>query len=89
MKILKIGALWCPACLIVNKHLKKIAGYDLEIINYDYDMDEQIVKQYNIGTILPVIIVLDNSGQEIKRLTGEVSQKEIIDMIEDVENEIY
>ena len=64
MKIIKIGALWCPACLIVNKHLKKIDNVD--IVSYDYDFDEEIVKKYDVGKILPVLIFLDSLGNEKK-----------------------
>ena len=73
MKIIKIGALWCPACLIVNKHLKKI---DVEVVNYDYDFDSEIVSKYQVGKILPVLIFLKDN-KEVKRLVGEVSLDEI------------
>ncbi len=86
MKIIKIGALWCPACLIVNKHLKKFDNVD--IVSYDYDFDEEIVKKYDVGKILPVLIFLDSLGNEKKRLIGEVSQKEIENAIKDVLYEV-
>lgn len=82
MKLIKIGALWCPACLIVNKQLKKI-NTDIEIINYDYDIDEEEVKKYNVGKTLPVLILLDKDV-EVKRLIGEVSKEEIEEMIKEV-----
>ncbi len=82
MKIIKIGALWCPACLIVNKALKKI---DVEVISYDYDLDEE-VKKYNVGKILPVLI-FEKDGKEITRLVGEVSLNEILRVIEGGNNE--
>ena len=78
MRIIKIGALWCPACLIVNKHLKKI---DVEVVNYDYDFDSEIVKKYHVGKILPVLI-FEKDNEEIKRLVGEVSLEEIKEVIE-------
>lgn len=84
MKIIKIGSLWCPACLIVNKNLKK---FDVEVISYDYDMDEEVSK-YNVGDVLPVLIFVDELGNEKKRLIGEVSQKKIENAIKDVLNEM-
>ena len=34
MKIIKIGAMWCPACLITNKYLDQIVQkYNIEIEN--------------------------------------------------------
>lgn len=83
MRIIKIGALWCPACLIVNKALKKV---DVEVVNYDYDLDEEEVKKYHVGKVLPVLI-FESEGKEITRLIGEVSLSEILDVIEGVNNE--
>ena len=77
MKIIKIGAMWCPACLIVNNHLNKLVEkYNIEIENIDYDFDEDEVKNYNVGDILPVLIFIKD-GLEKERLIGEKSYKEI------------
>lgn len=79
MKIIKIGALWCPACLITNKALDKFISEnnDVELINLDYDFDEEIVKKYNVGTTLPVLIFEENNI-ELFRLTGEKNYDEIV-----------
>ena len=40
MKIIKIGAIWCPGCLIMKKVWNNILkDYNLNIIELDYDMD--------------------------------------------------
>lgn len=85
MRIIKIGALWCPGCLIVNKALKEISKeYDVDIIHYDYDMDIEVEK-YNVGEVLPVLIF--ETDKEVKRLIGERSKREIIEVLEEVLNE--
>lgn len=81
MKIIKIGAMWCPACLITNKHLDKIKEeYNIEIDSLDYDFDEEEVSKYNVGETLPVLIFIDND-KEIDRLIGEKNYNEIEGMI--------
>lgn len=83
MKIIKIGAMWCPACLIMNKRLKEIENkYSIEIINYDYDIDEEIVNKYNVGEVLPELIFINEKDEEIKRLIGEQSIENISSIIE-------
>lgn len=83
MKIIKIGAMWCPACLIMNKRLKEIENkYSIEIINYDYDIDEEIVNKYNVGEVLPEIIFINEKDEEVKRLIGEQSIENISSIIE-------
>lgn len=83
MKIIKIGAMWCPACLIMNKKLKEIDDkYSIEIINYDYDLDEDVVTKYNVGEVLPELIFLDDNDNEFNRLIGEQDINNIIKIIE-------
>ncbi|MGN1341769.1 MAG: TlpA family protein disulfide reductase [Bacilli bacterium] len=83
-ELLVISAVWCPSCLILNKHLKKLKEEysNLIISRLDYDMDEDKIFKYNIGDKLPVMILLDEEGNELKRLIGEKSYNEIVDFLE-------
>lgn len=76
-EITVVSAVWCPSCLILKKHLKKLnKNYpDLKINTLDYDFDEEEVKKLNVGKILPVIIKYKND--EEKRLIGEKTYEEI------------
>ena len=73
MKIIKIGAIWCPGCLVMKKIWKNILNdyNDLEVIELDYDFDRDEVNKYNPGKILPIVIFLDKNGNELERLIGE------------------
>lgn len=87
MKVVKINAIWCSGCLIMNKIWKKVLEEkDIETINLDYDMDEDEVKEYNVGDRLPVFIFYKDD-KEVKRLVGEHSYEEMISVIEEVSNE--
>lgn len=85
MKIIKVGALWCPACLKMNKFWKDIKSKysSIEFIDLDIDMDEVEVKQLNIGDILPEIIVY-NENQEVKRIIGEKTQVELEEKLNEI-----
>lgn len=79
MKLVKINAIWCGSCISMKNILKEVEKmYDFEVINYDYDFDEEEVKKYNVGNILPVTILLDDNDNEIERIIGEKSKEEII-----------
>lgn len=83
MKIIKITAMWCPSCLIMNDLITDLVNESsFDLVSYDFDLDQDIVEKYNVGTILPVLIIVDDDGNEIKRITGEHSKKEIIEFIE-------
>lgn len=87
MKVIKINAVWCSGCLIMNKTWKKVLeNKNIETINLDYDMDEEEVQKYDVGDRLPVLIFYNND-KEVKRLIGEHSYEELIEVIEGIENE--
>ena len=75
-KIVVISAVWCPSCLILKKNLKKLKEeFNIDFEIYDYDFDEDIVSEYNVGDVLPVIIYQD------KRLIGEKTYDEIVEFL--------
>ena len=85
MKIIKINAMWCPGCLISKSIWNEIEkDYpNFEYINLDYDLDEEVVEKYNVGNILPVVII-EKNGIEITRIIGEKTKKEILDEMSDL-----
>ena len=85
MKVIKINAIWCSACLVMNKVWQEIEKEtNIEIENLDYDMDATEVSKYEPGNILPVMIFMDDNGKELKRLVGELKKQQIIEVIEEL-----
>ncbi len=83
MKVVKINSLGCPSCIIMNKIFNKNKEeYDIETVELDYDFDEEEVKKYNIGKILPVFIFFKDD-KEIGRLNGEHKKEEFDKIIGD------
>ena len=84
MKVVKINAIWCSGCLVMNNVWNKILKkYNINTIELDYDMDEDEVSKYNVGDILPVFIFYKDDV-EVNRVVGEVSLKEMEKIIEDI-----
>lgn len=79
MKLIVISAVWCPSCLVMKKILKELDG-KIEIIKYDYDLDEDEVSKFNVGKNLPVFIFMDND-KEVSRIVGETTYEEILEHI--------
>lgn len=82
MKLLRISAIWCPACLIMRPRVDNVLEEfpTIESIEYDYDINEDIVSKYQIGDILPVFILLDNDT-EITRIIGEKSIEQLKEVL--------
>ena len=84
MKLIKISSVWCPSCLIMNPRYNELSkNWNINIEEYDYDMDTEIVSKYKIGDILPVVIVMNND-QELTRIIGEKSKKELNKIFENI-----
>jgi thiol-disulfide isomerase/thioredoxin len=83
MKVLKFGAVWCPGCLVMKPRWEEIEKEHpwLETEYFDYDKSKDAVKQYCIGTNLPVFVFLDKDRNEILRLQGEIKKDELIRII--------
>lgn len=84
MKILKFNAIWCSGCIVMKKIMKEIEELypNIKIESYDYDMDQDLVKKWNIGEIIPVLVFVDEQENEIGRLIGEKRKSEVIKEIE-------
>ncbi|HOO44527.1 MAG TPA: thioredoxin domain-containing protein [Bacillota bacterium] len=85
MKIVRVTAMWCMSCLAMKNIWKKVfAEYpDIEIIDFDIDFDQEKVKPYQVGQILPELIVF-KEGVEIRRIIGEKSKKEMKKILEEL-----
>lgn len=79
MKVIKVGATWCNGCLVMKPRWRDIEADNpwLKTEFYDFDESPEIVSKYNIDQNLPVALFLDSDGNEITRLSGEVSKDEI------------
>ncbi len=87
MRVVKIGAIWCNGCLVMNNVWNKVLKEkSIDTLALDIDVDEEEVAKYNIGDTLPVFIFYVGD-KEVKRVVGEVSFDEMIKVIEEIENE--
>lgn len=81
MKVIKIGAEWCPQCKVLDK---KLEGFDTcELVVYDAEEDEDIVEKYHIRNI-PVTILLDENDNEVKRWVGLFNINELSEKIKEL-----
>jgi thiol-disulfide isomerase/thioredoxin len=82
MKLIKIGAEWCGPCKTLNKRLENFTACD--VVYYDVDNEDEetlnIVDKYKVRNI-PVLVLVDDNDNELKRWNGLVS-------LTDIENEI-
>lgn len=80
VKILKFGAAWCGPCRFVDAELVKITKVPVERI--DVDEDPETADKYDIANV-PVVIFLNEDGEEVKRHVGLITKDAIMTIIND------
>ncbi len=80
MKIIKIGSSWCSGCIVMRPIWEDIEKeMQLDTNYYDFDIYEDLLKEkYQIGDKLPIIIFLDNNGNELDRVIGEIKKDDLM-----------
>ena len=83
MKLVRISAIWCTSCILTHKYFNEIKEEykHFEYEELDYDTDD--IESYNVGNILPVIIIFEKNVEKA-RIIGEKNTKEIKQVIEEV-----
>ena len=83
MKVLKFGAVWCPGCLVMRPRWQEIEKENpkLKTEYYDFDEDEEAVKQWDIDDTLPTFVFVDKNDKELFRLQGEKSKEELLKLL--------
>jgi len=76
MILLKFSASWCSPCAQLTKLMQDVDLTGIELINVDADTDANTAKQYNVRAI-PTLILLDSTGEEIKRKSGGFTVSEL------------
>lgn len=79
VKILKLGASFCSPCRVLKQNLEGFTRVPVEEIDVEANTDE--VTKYSIRNI-PVLVYLDENGNEIDRTVGLVTVQKINEIID-------
>tara|TARA_Y100000389_G_scaffold81614_1_gene78200 strand:- start:180 stop:428 length:249 start_codon:yes stop_codon:yes gene_type:complete len=74
-KILYFSAPWCGPCKVLGPTMQKLSS-ELPITKINVDEDNKNSIKYGIRNV-PTLILTDQSGKEINRLVGNVSEQQV------------
>lgn len=88
-KIVKMSAVWCAPCRVFAKTFHEVEGMeeykDIEFKEVDIENDddgEMMAGKYQVRSI-PTTVILDESGEAIYKLIGNISKSDFIQAIND------
>jgi len=87
MKVIKIGAEWCPGCIVMKPRWAEIEQElpELKTEYFDADEHKELLKKYEVKN-LPAFIFLDQNENVLVKKEEEVSKEEILRIIEENRN---
>lgn len=82
--LLKFEGLWCNGCKVLTNLLKDVDLSGIEVVPINIDVDTASAKAYNVRG-LPVLITLDETGEEIKRISGALTKDQLLKFLGDTQ----
>lgn len=80
-KMVLVSAIWCSSCIIMRPRYQEIIkGKFDEVVELDFDDDDEEVDMLGINNKLPVAIIYEND-KEVMRIIGEKTLKELQEII--------
>ena len=81
MKLVKYQSAWCQSCKTQTSLLNTIDLGDIILEQIDIDnLDMQQLSKVKVHGI-PILILYDNHGNELKRKTGALTKKQLEDFL--------
>jgi len=74
-KIIYFSAPWCGPCKVLGPTMQKLSS-ELPITKINVDEDTNTSVKYGIRNV-PTLVLVDNSGKELNRLIGNVSEQQV------------
>lgn len=82
MKVLKFSATWCQPCKMYSPVFKAVTkNLGIESQELDIDEDKEQTAKYVI-TSVPTTVLIDEFGEEIKRVSGALPKKALEEFLE-------
>ena len=80
MKILDFYANWCGPCKLQANYLSQV-DVEVEKINVEDESNAELVEKYNVRN-LPLLILLNDAGENIYRFNGLTQVARLQEVIE-------
>ena len=80
MKLLKFYATWCVPCKSLSAVMETMT-LPIAVESVDIDQNNDLARKHNVRSV-PTIVVVDDTGTEIKRAVGIMNAKQLMTFLE-------
>lgn len=80
MKLLKFYATWCLPCKSLSTVMENMT-LPIAVESVDIDQNNDLARKHNVRSV-PTIVVVDDTGTEIKRAVGIMNAKQLMTFLE-------
>ena len=77
MTLLKFSSVHCQPCKQLSSLMQSLNELPFNVQDIDVDKETGITKMWNVRSI-PTLVLLDSTGEEIKRISGALTKAELL-----------
>ena len=88
--LLKFSSYWCQPCHQLSRTLSNLTEGELtkvpafSITEINVDKEQALAKDFNVCSI-PTLVLLDSTGEEIRRSTGALTKDQLVKFLGDTQ----
>ena len=86
--LIKFSSSWCTNCNTLSRVIYGIPLGSTTLVEIDIDQEPDMAKAYNIR-MLPTLVLLDSTGEEIKRCSGVKSKDFLLQFLDINQQEVF
>jgi len=82
MKLLKFYATWCAPCKGLSTVIDALKDQiDTVIEDVNIEDNIELAQKYAVRSV-PTLVLVDDNGEEVKRVTGMLNEQQFLEFVE-------
>ena len=84
MTLLKFSSVHCQPCKQLSSVMQSLKELPFNVQDINVDKETGITKMWNVRSI-PTLVLLDSTGEEIRRSTGALTKDQLMKVLGDTQ----
>ena len=84
MTLLKFSSVHCQPCKQLSSVMQSLNELPFNVQDIDVDKEQALAKDFNVRSI-PTLVLLDSTGEEIRRSTGALTKDQLVKFLGDTQ----